>query len=274
MTSLKSPFRPVTDQPWFALHAKEQMLQYTPKTPGVANIYRFKAGENFEATYAIPDGCVDLMLDCSANDLNGKLCGSTLSPQNAELKAGHEYLGIRLKAGALFPKSDVSAKGLIDQTFDIKDVLKDKSFLFEQLASESDFKQQAQLIEQHFAKQPLHMASTKTQAAVQCIFQHQGNLQVTQIEQLTGISKRTLQRLFMEDIGLSPKSFSRIVRCQSAVTQINQQTNIRLIELAYELGFSDQPHFLREFKNLVNSTPFDYQKRLQNTPYSSLIQVI
>ena len=61
---------------------------------------------------------------------------------------------------------------------------------------------------------------------------------------------------------MSPKAFSRILRCQSALTSIHAQGDISFSDLAFNLGFSDQSHFLREFKKFVSTTPCDYQHRI------------
>lgn len=262
------------EQPWFVLNALEPMVQYIPSTQGIVHVYRFIADTISHSTLAIPDGCVDIMLDCSSDTMEGKICGSTLSPQNAGLKHGHDYLGIRFSPGTLLNSMDISAKNLIGHTYDAMDMARSQTDLFEQLFLSPSFNAQIALIERYFSGMDLKHPSEKTQAAIACIFQYKGNIQVAQIEEQTNISKRTLQRLFMEELGLSPKSFSRIVRCQSAINEINRQSDVAFIDLALELGFSDQPHFLREFKSLVNSTPYNYRKTLAKQGYSSRIQVV
>jgi len=40
------------------------------------------------------------------------------------------------------------------------------------------------------------------------------------------------------------------------------------------LGFSDQAHFQREFKKLVNATPLDYLNRVKYETYLKRIQYL
>ncbi|WP_411020101.1 helix-turn-helix domain-containing protein, partial [Salmonella sp. ZJJH21_0028] len=75
------------------------------------------------------------------------------------------------------------------------------------------------------------------------ICQHKGNIQIQDLERYSGFSARTLQRQFRSDLGLTPKGFSRAIRCQSAIYDIHHRENIIFSDLACDLGFSDQSHF-------------------------------
>ncbi|MDO6749810.1 helix-turn-helix transcriptional regulator, partial [Gilvimarinus sp. 1_MG-2023] len=83
------------------------------------------------------------------------------------------------------------------------------------------------------------------------------SIHINDLEALTGYTTRSLQRQFRADMGMSPKAFSQIIRCQSAVYDINHSDQVAFSDLASDLGFSDQSHFSREFKKQVNTTPLD-----------------
>lgn len=261
-----------TEQPWFVLNATKEFTQYKPRINGISQIYRFQAGgSSTNATFAIPDGCIDIMFDCTGTTPNAKICGSTLRAQNAKLKSGHEYFGVRFIPGALPRYLNISARELISQRLNLFDLVNKRDHLLEALITSQDFNSQVQIIQHHFAREGLSKPSNKTQVALYAINERSGNIKINELESITNISKRTLQRLFREELGISPKEFSRIVRCQSAVNQINQLSEVTFIDLAHNLGFSDQPHFMREFKNLVSSTPFAYQRKILESSYTSRI---
>lgn len=263
-----------SEQPWFVLNAMKGFAQFQPQVKNISQIYRFQAGVQAGATFAIPDGCIDIMFDCSGSSPSAKLCGSTLRAQNAKLITGHDYIGVRFTPGVLPKYLNVCAKELINKRLNLFDLIQDRDFLLEQLISNQDFNAQTQIIQQHLAKEAFSNPSNKTLIALDTIIERSGNIQISELESLTGISKRTLQRLFREELGVSPKEFSRIIRCQTAVNHINQLSEVTFIELANSLGFSDQPHFMREFKNLVSSTPFAYQRKILESSYASRIQQI
>lgn len=72
-----------------------------------------------------------------------------------------------------------------------------------------------------------------------------------------GISTRQLQRSFKETIGTSPKSYQRIVRFRNAYTQLRRQypTGINWSDLSYQLGYADQAHMIREWREFTDDAP-------------------
>lgn len=70
---------------------------------------------------------------------------------------------------------------------------------------------------------------------------------------------------------MSPKAFLRIIRCQAALDTLNTRHDISFAQLALDLGFSDQSHFLRDFKKLVSTTPCDYQRKMVQNAYTDRI---
>lgn len=69
------------------------------------------------------------------------------------------------------------------------------------------------------------------------------------------ISPRQLQRLFNEHIGCTPKLFSRIVRFQKILHHYTGPKPKKDNFIFYHHGYSDQAHFIKEFKQLYGNTP-------------------
>lgn len=73
-------------------------------------------------------------------------------------------------------------------------------------------------------------------------------------------SKRTVQRIFHREIGISPRNAIRITRLQKALKMIGRPENGTLAGSATGSGFFDQPHMTREFKALISSSPARFKK--------------
>jgi AraC-like DNA-binding protein len=72
-----------------------------------------------------------------------------------------------------------------------------------------------------------------------------------------GYSKRTLQRLFREYVGVTPKwVLSRYRLHEAADRMADGETDWP--RLALELGFFDQAHFIKAFKAVIGRSPADY----------------
>jgi AraC-like DNA-binding protein len=78
-----------------------------------------------------------------------------------------------------------------------------------------------------------------------------------------GIEERSLQRLFSNYVGVSPKWVIQRFRLQEASWRLAAPGRVALSALAAELGFSDQAHFTRDFSKLVGQSPLAYWKSQQ-----------
>jgi len=72
------------------------------------------------------------------------------------------------------------------------------------------------------------------------------------------VSERTLERKFQQQIGVSPKMYSRIIQFQAAIRQLHINSDDQFASIAYELGYSDQSHMIRSFKEFAGLPPKRY----------------
>lgn len=106
----------------------------------------------------------------------------------------------------------------------------------------------------------------RMQASVTATFRNP-SLSINQLAEISCLGKKQFERVFREHIGLNPKEFARIVRFQRALRMM-QLGSQNYTDIAYVNGYSDQSHFIREFKQFSGLTPkalVEYQ-----TPYSDL----
>jgi AraC-like DNA-binding protein len=90
------------------------------------------------------------------------------------------------------------------------------------------------------------------------INQHKTIFTVAQLATLQKMTVRSLQRLFKEYIGVSPKWAIQLFRLREAAQQMESQNRINFSQLALELGYSDQAHFSKHFKLITGKTPKSY----------------
>ena len=70
-----------------------------------------------------------------------------------------------------------------------------------------------------------------------------------------GVSKRTLERQFMNHAGLTPKEFSRVVRFKGVLNKILSADKIDWSDLAQSCGYYDQAHLIDEFRAATTFSP-------------------
>jgi AraC-like DNA-binding protein len=92
---------------------------------------------------------------------------------------------------------------------------------------------------------------------------------ITRVEMLAErfeVGLRQLQRVFRDYVGVSPKWVIRRYRLIEAAERLQcRNDSIDFAWLALDLGYSDQSHFIRDFKNMVGRTPAEYHKALPDT---------
>ena len=80
------------------------------------------------------------------------------------------------------------------------------------------------------------------------------------LARVAGMSVRSLYRLFEHYIGVSPKWVIRRSRVQQAADEVALGQQVDWSQLAQELGYHDQAHFIRDFRDQVGFTPGNYAR--------------
>ena len=78
------------------------------------------------------------------------------------------------------------------------------------------------------------------------------------LQQELYVTERTLQRLFLQHIGLTPKQYSRTCQFQAALQQLTRNNFTDMAGVAFDNGYADQSHLIRGFKDFTNYTPLEY----------------
>ena len=90
---------------------------------------------------------------------------------------------------------------------------------------------------------------------------------ITRVEHLcalAGCSKRTLQRLFREYVGVTPKWVLQRIRLHEAAERMADGEG-DWAGMAIDLGYFDQAHFIKAFKAVVGRSPADYALKASAT---------
>lgn len=80
------------------------------------------------------------------------------------------------------------------------------------------------------------------------------------IARYLGVEIRTLQRLFLNYVGVGPKWIILRFRVHEAIDRLSLNPDVSIGDLAHDLGYYDQAHFVHEFKRMTGSSPDTYKK--------------
>ena len=84
---------------------------------------------------------------------------------------------------------------------------------------------------------------------------------VSEVVKESEISHRRFIGLFRHAVGLTPKLYCRVLRFQEALQHISAGSAASWVDIALTAGYSDQPHFSREFLEFAGLSPRQYHAR-------------
>jgi AraC-like DNA-binding protein len=70
--------------------------------------------------------------------------------------------------------------------------------------------------------------------------------------------RRQLERKFSEQIGISPKQLGKIMRLQSALKMLLNQSDDTFTGIAYDSAYYDQAHFIKDFREFTGTNPKEF----------------
>lgn len=177
--------------------------------------------------------------------------------------AGYVF-GVKFLPGAFYPfmQSPVSSftdkEISIDRVFDVDVPVVEKTIL-----SQADRAIQIALMED-FLRERLPEVDENISLIQQIADAIVTDRRITKVDDLAKrfhMSKRSLQRLFHDYVGISPKWMIQRYRLHRALEQLAHHEIMDWRKFALELGYFDQSHFIHDFKKLVGKTPADYAQQ-------------
>jgi AraC-like DNA-binding protein len=95
-------------------------------------------------------------------------------------------------------------------------------------------------------------------ALVSRITDDPGLRRVDELSAASGMTARTLQRLFADYVGVSPKWVMRRARLHEAAERADSGDPVDWAQLASDLGYADQAHLTRDFTVTIGVSPGRY----------------
>ncbi len=171
-------------------------------------------------------------------------------------------IGVRFRPGGLAAFTRLPMHELANQVLDLRNGLAAGAESLEyQLYDSVDFDQQARLLDRFFLSR-LHLteAHQLTLHLARQIASGEVNIQLVSAE--AGYSIRTVDRLFRQHLGLTPRLFARIQRFQAALRLLSGAGTLSFLQIALATGYYDQAHFTHDFSAFAGMTPSAFRQRL------------
>lgn len=260
-------------QPYFVLNTETEYLKRESNMGNIAHFYRFTVSHASDEMLVVPDASIDVIFCLDINNPYAQVCGCLHKPTRlSDFKPNTPYFGVRYQIGTApeFLKDDY-LKGITENKIPLEDILPTAKFLIEQIASTQDFDRQIDIYTEACCNIDYVLKPALHQTVRDLMLEHRGIIRVDEISEYTKSSIRTINHSFTHYYGLSPKTFALIVRYQDALQQLTKGQANSLTDLALDLGYSDQSHFLKSFKQHNLSTPRQFKKMIEEYDYQQHI---
>jgi AraC-like DNA-binding protein len=193
------------------------------------------------------------------------LYGQTLTRTSIQLIGKFRATGVSFKPHALKSLFGFNANELTDACLDINLVSTAKEFgLHEQLLNSASTENQIDILTRFLLEQLKKyniQIDPITQYASSRIMVSNGQVSLKSLQQELKLSERSFERKFNQQIGISPKVFTKICRFQASLSQLRSKQYSSLSDIAFDNGFSDQSHFIRVFREFAGFSPLQFQKQ-------------
>lgn len=193
----------------------------------------------------VPDGCADFVFDLNEGDAIA--VGAMTRPLLIDGASNHNFFGVRFRPGRAAAFLRVPLAEITDARVSLGDLWRDvperidvatlESALLRRLVPERDPRVDAAIA---------RIATTNTR--------------IDAIARDIGISRQHLARQFQHHVGVSPKTFARVMRFRRLLESLPREREIDWAGLAAGHGYYDQSHLIDEFRELAGTTPGEYRR--------------
>ncbi len=223
--------------------------------------YTITFPNNISLDYSIiPHGCATLVFSMNGDEVSSSLFGpiSKLCEVGRQANAFHALCIIEFQPAGLFAFTGIDQKELTDQIIPFELI----NPALNQLLSEKLIRSQTIYdfitdIEQIFLTFAHKEHPNELCSAVHTIINTGGNIRNKELSSRIHYSERHLDRIFNQHLGMSIKSFSRLVRINKAIKLLRYHQNT-ITSSGIIAGYYDLSHFIHEFKSICDITPQEY----------------
>ena len=128
--------------------------------------------------------------------------------------------------------------------------------LWNRLGELSTFEHRIQITEEFLLQRISRVSNhNKVAAAADYVLQRHGAMRMTELAERANLGLRQFERQFLRDVGVSPKTFARVARFQTALDAKISCPERTWVDIAHDYGYHDQMHMIHDFEKLGHNSP-------------------
>lgn len=176
--------------------------------------------------------------------------------------------GTLFKPGGFFPFFKKSVSNITDQEFPASAILVGLDHLINERVMTAATDEEAIKIVESMLRKISHIKDSNTELIAKIITYaaDNPNISVQLLAREFHLSERRLQEIFQTYVGVGYKWISMRQRLQQAMNIATKSINkSNWTEVAQALHYTDQSHFINDFRRIIGMTPANYHKLLKQS---------
>jgi len=207
----------------------------------------------------LPYPCVNLVFEKEQTRVFGVGTGKF----SRLLENTGRVFGVKFKPGGFYPFVKAPVSRFTDSSISFRDAFGvDGKALEEAILSREDAGEMKEIAEdflrERLPEEDEHVREINQ--VVDYIIAHREITRVDDVVSRLNLNKRTLQRLFSQYVGVSPKWVIQRYRLHEVAERLADGEVVDGTRMALDLGYFDQAHFIKDFKAIVGKTPAEYAR--------------
>ena len=167
-------------------------------------------------------------------------------------------IGIKFQPTALYRMFGLDMSQVTDDVRPFEEVLSTEVSRLQKIAPQlMDHESTLSEIDTWLSEVSVSDDSATVSNALELLFRKRGMIGVKELAEASGVTERQLERLFLKQVGLSPKFYSRVIRF-SHIFALIEEGDYSWAQVAFKSGFTDQSHFIKNFKEFTGEDPSKY----------------
>lgn len=216
----------------------------------------------------IPDTCMDIIVNVNftRNRIDDWFCGinNCFFVSSRESHSDEQCtFAIRFYAWSVILFADSNMYGACNAFTESGAYFGDfRRTLCEKLADCRDIHERARAAEIFLLNKLEHSARTQNADVMNALYgiiRESGRANVDELARDTAVSRRTLERLFASNLGVSPKQLGNLLRYQM-LWRAALRPDFNVHDAVYQFGYFDQAHLLHDFKKYHGMSLGEAQK--------------
>jgi len=204
----------------------------------------------------IPHPAVHMVLEKN----NSRIVGAVTRKYSYCLKDAGKIFGVKFRPGGFYPFINSPVSKFTNSSMSLKEIFENCDDLINEVLENKEDEMMVRCAEEFLCSQIPPEKDYNIEKISKIIEKIEADRSITRVENIVsffGVNKRTLQRLFHVYVGVSPKWVIKKYRLHEVLEKF-ENGFVDIQDIIYELGYFDQSHFIKDFKEFTGIAPHKY----------------